>query len=222
MRFMLMPVRTSRRSFLLAAGALAGFPGGRSAAQNPARTAAVEKLLNEGKERFLNRIRSVRDSEWNLRVGELEHSIGQEAEHVALSENELQTQVTAALAEGPRPTLATPLEDKQEMLRKFFAENAVENFRPRNKLISLPEVLEYYAKANRKLMRLLADAENLGEAVHEHPNDAIGYLTGLQWFYYIAYHRLSHIKRIEAVMAHRDFPRREAEEGARKGRPYNN
>ncbi len=204
-----MPAHFSRRSFLLSSAALGGIAAaGRSPARAEAQIAAVEKLLNDGKERFLERIQSVSDSEWNLRIGEFRRTVGEEAEHVALSENDLQQLVAKALQEGLRPTLAAPLEGKEEMLREFFAKNTAENYRPRKTLISLPEVLEYYGKANRKLMRLLADSEGLGEAVYEHPNDEIGYLTGLQWFYYIAYHRLLHTKRIEAVMAHEDFPRR--------------
>ncbi len=198
-----------RRFFLLSSAALGGFAAsGRARAQTEARIDAVAELLDEGKERFLGLIRSVRDSEWNLLIPPFRHAIGEEAEHVALSENALQTQVTAALAEGPRPTLAAPLKGKEEMLRKFFAENTAENFFPRKTLITLPEVLEYYGKANRKLMRLLADSEGLDEAVHEHPSREIGYLTGLQWFYYIAYHRRLHSDRIEAIMGHEDFPRR--------------
>ena len=199
----------SRRSFLFSSAALGGIVcAGRPPARAEAQTAAVEKLLDEGKERFLERIQAVGDGEWNLRLGGIRRTIGEEAEHVALSENDLQTLVAQALAEGPRPTLAAPLKGKEEMLREFFADRSDENYMSKKKLISLPEVLEYYGKANRKLMRLLADSEGLEEAVYEHPNDEIGYLTGLQWFYYIAYHRLLHIRRIEAVMAHEDFPRR--------------
>ena len=74
--------------------------------------------------------------------------------------------------------------------------------------INLPEVLEYCGKANRSLMELLAGSDDLDETVYEHPDDEIGYLTGRQWFYYIAYHRLRHIEQIEAVMSHENFPRR--------------
>lgn len=204
-----MSSRPSRRTFLIAAGALGGFAAAeRSPAQTKSQIAAIEKLLNDGKEQFLELIQSVRDSEWNLRVPQIRHTIGEEAEHVALSENELQKQVKLALQEGPRATLAEPLKGKEEELREFFAGNTAENFRPPQTLINLPEVLEYYGKANRNLMKLLADSEGLNEAVCEHPNREIGYLTGLQWFYYIAYHRLRHINQIKAVMAHEDFPRR--------------
>lgn len=201
-----MPLHFPRRSFLIAFGGLvaAGRPPSRAAAQ----TAAVEKLLNDGKERFLKRIQAVNDSEWNLRINQFPHTIGEEAEHVALSENDLQRVVEEALLQGPRPTLAEPLKGKEEMLREFFADSAAENYRPQKTLINIPEVLEYYGKANRSLMKLLVRSDDLDETVYEHPNDEIGYLTGRQWFYYIAYHRLRHIEQIEAVMSHEDFPRR--------------
>lgn len=201
-----MPSHLPRRIFLLAFGGLAA--AGRRTARAEAQTAAVEKLLDEGKKRFLKRIQAVNESEWDLRIGQFRHTIGEEAEHVALSENDLQRLVEEALLEGPRPSLAAPLKGKEEMLREFFTNSSVENYRPQKKLINLPEVLEYYGKANRTLMELLADSNGLDEVVYEHPNNEIGHLTGLQWFYYIAYHRLLHIKRIEARMTHEDFPRR--------------
>lgn len=201
-----MPLHFPRRSFLLAFGGLAA--AGRPTAWAAAQTVAVEKLLNDGKERFLKRIQAVNDSEWNLRIDQFPHTIGEKAEHVALSENDLQRVVEEALLQGPRPTLAEPLKGKEDMLREFFADSAAENYRPQKTLINLPEVLEYYGKANRSLMELLAGSDDLDETVYEHPDDEIGYLTGRQWFYYIAYHRLRHIEQIEAVMSHEDFPRR--------------
>ena len=201
-----MPLHFPRRSFLIAFGGLAA--AGRPPARAAAQTAAVEKLLNDGKERFLKRIQAVNNSEWNLRINQFPHTIGEEAEHVALSENDLQRVVEEALLQGPRPTLAEPLKGKEEMLREFFADSAAENYRPQKTLINIPEVLEYYGKANRSLMKLLVRSDDLDETVYEHPNDEIGYLTGRQWFYYIAYHRLRHIEQIEAVMSHEDFPRR--------------
>ncbi len=169
---------------------------------------AVENLLNDGSQQFLELIQSVREDEWNFRIRQIRHTIGEEAEHAALSENDLQKQVKLALQKGPRPSLASPLKGKEDVLKEFFAENVAESFRAKKTLINVEEILEYYAKANRGLMRLLASSEGLGEAVHKHPSEKIGNLTGLQWFYYIAYHRLRHINQIKAIMAHADFPRR--------------
>lgn len=169
---------------------------------------AVEKLLDDGKQQFLELIQSVREDEWNFRVGQIRHTIGEEAEHIALSENDLQKQVRQALEKGPRPSMARPLKGKEDVLKEFFAENSAESFRPKQTLINVAEILEYYTKANRGLMRLLAESEGLSEAVLKHPSSKIGDLTGLQWFYYIAYHRLRHVNQIKAIMAHADFPRR--------------
>ncbi len=134
---------------------------------------AVENLLNDGSQQFLELIQSVREDEWNFRIRQIRHTIGEE-----------------------------------DVLKEFFTENVAESFRAKKTLINVEEILEYYAKANRGLMRLLASSEGLGEAVHKHPSEKIGNLTGLQWFYYIAYHRLRHINQIKAIMAHADFPRR--------------
>ncbi len=204
-----MPIIWSRRLFLISSSALGGIASsGRSIAQTTSQIMAVEKLLNDGSQQFLDLIQSVREDEWNFRIRQIRHTIGEEAEHAALSENDLQKQVKLALEKGPRPSLASPLKGKEDVLKEFFAENVAEAFRARKTLINVAEILEYYAKANRGLMRLLASSEGLGKAVYKHPSEKIGDLTGLQWFYYIAYHRLRHINQIKAIMAHADFPRR--------------
>ena len=78
-------------------------------AQTDAQREAAAKLLDEGKERFLELIESVTEEQWNFRVATAAHTIGEEAEHIALSENELPRVVQQALRKAPNPAKAKSL-----------------------------------------------------------------------------------------------------------------
>lgn len=167
----------------------------------------IAKLLEAGQREFLDLIEPLDEKQWNFRTPTIRHTVGEEAEHLALSENELQRVIRDAKSD---PEAARALTDKQEQVKEILLnpDEPAENFKPLSKLINKSEVLEFYGQAYRKLMRLLESSENLNERVYKHPNDKIGELNGLQWFYYIAYHRSRHIEQIRAVMAHPDFPGR--------------
>jgi len=57
------------------------------------------------------------------------------------------------------------------------------------------------------VMNLFRDSQDLDLHVSEHPVSEVGLLTALQWFYYIAYHRERHIRQIEAIKSHPEYPR---------------
>jgi hypothetical protein len=105
---------------------------------------------------------------------------------------------------------AAELKGKEGTVRKLMLEatKGAENFRPDGRLNSKLEVLEYFGMAHKKLLQLLADAQELETHIYKHPSKDYGELTGLQWFYYIAYHKMRHSKQIEAIKSNADYPGR--------------
>ena len=195
------------RSLALATGLALAAP---AFAQSPPEINRATKVLEDGANRFRAIVDSLSDDQWNFKGQGVLHSIGEEAEHIALSENDLQQIVTRALGREPEPGRAAGLSGKEDEIKKILTdgEKLAENFRPKGKLINKGEVKEFYAAANAKLMRLLNGSKELGTHLFEHPNKDFGWLTGLQWFYYIAYHRERHILQIETIRKHPDFPGR--------------
>ncbi|MEZ5364842.1 MAG: DinB family protein [Bryobacterales bacterium] len=193
-------------SCFLAAGLLA--------ASAPAQTKAdydkIEKLLNDGKEEFLNLLDKVTEEQWNVHAPNIRHSIGEEAEHIALSENDLQQVILGALRSPEQPAAPQRLAGKLDVVREvLLGKDAVaEAYKPPKKIINKAEVLEFYTAGNRKLMALLESCRDkpLAQHVYVHPSAKIGELDGLQWFYYIAYHRERHIRQIEALLKNPAIP----------------
>ena len=178
--------------------------------QSQAEIDKAAKVLEDGANRFRAIVESTSEEQWNFKGQGVLHSIGEEAEHIALSENDLQQIVTKALAREPEPERAAELAGKEEQVKTILTdgEKLAENFRPKGKLINKDEVKEFYGAANAKLMRLLSSSKELGTHLFRHPSKDFEWLTGLQWFYYIAYHRERHILQIEAIRKHPDFPGR--------------
>jgi hypothetical protein len=179
-------------------------------AQNSESKGAIEALLKQSAKEFLAVIDNVSQEQWNFKAGNLRHSIGEEAEHVSFAEQELQKVLTAALKSGNDPAKAADLKGKEAKVRELMLDAAkgAENFKPRGRINSKLEVLEYFSSAHNKLLQLLAGAQGLDTHIYKHPNKDYGLLTARQWFYYIAYHKQRHVKQIEAIKAHPDYPGR--------------
>lgn len=178
-------------------------------AQTTDSKAKIEALLKQSAKEFLAVIDNVSAKQWNFKAGTLRHSIGEEAEHVCFSEQELQKVLQAALKVND-PKKTAELKGKEEEVRELMlgAGKGAENFRPRGRINSKLEVLEYFSAAHDKLLKVLAGAQGLDSGYYKHPNKDYGELTTRQWFYYIAYHKQRHIKQIEAIKAHPDYPGR--------------
>jgi hypothetical protein len=179
-------------------------------AQEAAAKAKVEALLKQSAKEFLAVINDVDEAQWKFKGSGLRHSIGDEAEHVAFAEQELQRVISNALKANANPKRAAELKGKELEVRKLMleGEKGAENFQPRGRLNSKLEILEYFPIAHNKLLQLLAGAQDLNNHIFKHPNKDYGELTALQWFYYVAYHKQRHIRQIEAIKAHPDYPGR--------------
>jgi DinB superfamily len=179
-------------------------------AQEAAAKAKVKALLEESAQEFLDVINDVNEEQWNFKGTGLRHSIGEEAEHVAFAEQDLQRVILKALKAPANPKRAKELKGKETEVRKLMleAEKGAENYRPRGRLNSKLEVLEYFPMAHNKLLQLLAGSQDLNTHIYKHPSKDYGELTALQWFYYVAYHKQRHVMQIKAIKAHQDYPGR--------------
>ncbi|MBI1356031.1 MAG: hypothetical protein GC160_16950 [Acidobacteria bacterium] len=171
--------------------------------------AEVDKLLRDGSDRFLALVKDLSPEQWNAKVPLIQHSIGEEAEHIALSENELQQVVLQAMQAAPAPGAAERLKGKQAKLKEvMLGKDAAENFQSPNKIANKAELLEYFPLVHKKLIAMWDSTKEreMDEHVYVHPLPKVGELNALQWFYYIALHRERHIRQIEAIKSHPDFP----------------
>jgi len=179
-----------------------------ASAQSDAEIAKIRKVLADGSARFMKIIETVTDDQWSVRVSGIAHTIGEEVEHIALSENDLLQIVDRALQKEAEPGASERLADKEGTIHEIMlGEDATaERFKYKDKIADRRDFMEYYPPAHERLMQKLDSSADLGQHVYRHPNSKIGELTGVQWFYYVAYHRERHVRQIEAILAHPDLP----------------
>ena len=183
-------------------------PASPAAAQAPPEMEDVLKVIREADEKFVNLIENITDAQWTFRSEKFRRTIGEEAEHVALAENDLQKVVANALEAEKDLAKAKTLAGKEKTVRTLMLSptGRAESFRPQNRLKTKAEVQEFYRRAHRSLRRMAELAPDLEGYIYKHPNDKYGELTALQWYYYIAYHKLRHCEQIKQIMTRPDFP----------------
>ena len=181
----------------------------RALAQSEAEVAAARKTLEDAAAKFRSLIKDVNEAQWNFKTGARTHSIGEEAEHVAQAQQELQYVIGKAVTDPAKPEVAKKLGAKERTLRKLLleGEQKAESYKPPRRLKTKAEVLEYFDTAQGKALTLLRTTPALGTHIYTHPIKQYGDLTALQWFYYMAYHNLKHCLQIEQIMAHQDYPK---------------
>jgi len=199
-------MRKNRLARLLWAGVLCATC---VSAQTKAEIAEVDAMLRDGAKRFLAAVENLTPEQWNAKMPLINHSIGEEAEHIALSENDLQKIILQAMQAAPVPGSAERLAGKQKTLHEvILGDDLAENFKSPNKIANKTELMEYFPLVHKKLITLWEQTQQreMGDHIYKHPLDKVGELNAMHWFYYIAYHRERHIRQIEAIKIHPDFP----------------
>ncbi len=171
--------------------------------------AEAEKLLTSACENFLAAIADVNETQWSFQAEGHRHTIGELAEHAALSTNDLLRVIQKALESGADPHPEQGTYDKVTVLRRVMLnkDDPPDKFKPSGKLLTKADVLEFFPQAQRKALTLAHSVANADKVVYKHPSAKIGRLNGVQWFYYIALLVQSHTAQIEAIKQDPKYPK---------------
>ena len=137
---------------LLAAILALAAPMSRAVAQTPPEVEAALKVIGEANETFVNLLENITGEQWTFKAEKFRRTIGEEAEHVALSENDLQRVVADALKAEKDLAKAKTLAGKEKTIRTMMLspQKRAEFFKPPNRLKTKPEVQEFYRRAHRR------------------------------------------------------------------------
>ena len=168
--------------------------GGVAVAQDAAQIETARKTMEEAGKKFLALIQGLTAEQWNFKPATGRHSIGEEAEHVALSEHDLQQIIQQVMASPKNLAVAKTLAGKEKEIRDLMLSpnTKPENFKSPQKLKTLPEVLEYFNRAHGRSLNALVSTPDLSAHVLDHPLPDYKSLTAFQWYFYVAYHNLRH------------------------------
>jgi hypothetical protein len=188
----------------------------RPQAQTPKLTAEerakVIKSLMDSQKELLDAVEGLSDAQWSYKPSPLKWSVGEVAEHIALSEDLLFGAVERALAAKPDPEWETKTKDKIEVLERILPNRvgraqAPEVIRPHAKM-TRAEIIARFKESRSKTMKF-AEQTDLPLKAHtvEHPFRIFGTLNAYQWLSYIPLHNIRHNKQIAEVKASAGFPK---------------
>ncbi|MBM3776177.1 MAG: DinB family protein [Acidobacteria bacterium] len=159
---------------------------------------------------FLDSITGLSEAQWNFKPGPEVWSVGEVAEHIALSEDMLFSRITAEILKS-QPALENKAQaaGRDEAILKMIPDRsqkfkAPEPLVPKRRWASQRELVAHFDQSRARTARYLETTqEDLRSHFGQHP---AGLLDAYQWFLLISAHTERHTAQIREVKAHAGFP----------------
>lgn len=170
----------------------------------------ARSILNETAAEFLETIAGLTAAQWNFKPTPDIWSVGECAEHVAITEASLLRLIERAVGGPPAEAPGDSLTDDQ-ILRAYanrnFKATAPERVRPAGKLDTHERAAGAFQLGRERTVRWL-DGTQADLHAHRMPHPVLGVdLNVYQWLLIMGAHPRRHAAQIREVMAHPDFPR---------------
>jgi uncharacterized damage-inducible protein DinB len=195
-----------------AAGALTMPPAadGKLTAEERAKTI---KALHDSQNELMSYIEKLTDQQWNARPAAFKWTVGETAEHIALSEGLLFSAMERALATPINPDWEVKTANKEAILDGLLAgrkgkANAPEPIQPLKRKMSRADIMTMLKDSRAKTLKF-TEQTDLPLKAHtlDHPFPVFGTLNAYQWLLYIPAHNLRHNKQIAEIMSNPAFPK---------------
>jgi hypothetical protein len=184
--------------------------------KNP-RMTAEEKArvigwLVESEKEYLSAIENLTSAQWSYKPSPFRWSVGEVAEHIALTEAALFASVERALSSPANADWEAKTAGKAEFIERVMpsrtgrAQAPIE-VRPSGKL-TREEVIRKF-KETRARVQAMAEKTDLPLKAHtlDHPFRVFNTLSAYDWLIYIPLHTLRHNKQIAEVKSSAGYPR---------------
>lgn len=178
-----------------------------------AERATAIKLLQDSQKEFLSLVEKLTDEQWNFKPAPFKWSVGETAEHIALSEGLLFSVTERALASPPNPDWETKTAGKEVALERILAARtgraqAPGAIQPMNKKMTRAEIMTMFKEGRARSMKFIETTDaSFKDHTIDNPFPVFGTLNAYQWFLYIPQHNLRHNKQIVEVKANPNFPK---------------
>ena len=199
---------------LISTFALALTPSGAGDGKlTPEERAKAIKMLQDSEKEFLSYVEKLTDAQWNARPIPFKWTVGETAEHIALSEGLLFGAMERALAAPANPDWETKTTGKEKILDNLLAARqgraaAPEPIQPLKRKMSRAEIMTMFKEGRAKTFKFIETTDApLKAHTFDHPFPVFGTLNAYQWFLYIPAHNLRHNKQIAEVMNNPAFPK---------------
>ncbi|HTG15875.1 MAG TPA: DinB family protein [Blastocatellia bacterium] len=179
----------------------------------PEERAKAVKALHDSQNELMSYIEKLTDQQWNARPTPFKWTVGETAEHIALSEGLLFGAMERALASPINPDWETKTANKEAILDNLLAgrkgkANAPEPIQPLKKKMTRVEIMTLLKDGRAKTLTF-TEGTDLPLKAHtlDHPFPVFGTLNAYQWLLYIPAHNLRHNKQIAEIISNPAFPK---------------
>ncbi len=169
-------------------------------------------LLNESRDQLYKSIEGLSPAQWTFQSSPDRWSVGLTVEHIMRSEVLLFQKAEEALSNPPNPDWEKKTAGKTEFLEKIMPTRqgkavAPLEIRPEGKM-TREEILAQFKTLRAKSIAFATQVDKpLKAYTSEHPFPVFNTLNAYQWLLYIPWHNQRHIKQIEEVKSHLEFPK---------------
>jgi hypothetical protein len=192
--------------------AFAGKPAADAKMTEEERAKVVKSLLDSQKE-LMDMIVNLTDEQWNFRPAPFKWTVGQTAEHIALGEGLLFSQVERALAAPVNPDWETKTAKKEGLILGPVAmrggkAQAPDPIQPIGKNMTRAEIMKLLKEGREKSLKFAKETNaELKAHTTEHPFPVFGTLNAYQWLLYVPAHNSRHNKQVAEIKANPNFPK---------------
>lgn len=179
----------------------------------PEERAKAIKALHDSQNELMSYIEKLTDEQWNARPIPFKWTVGETAEHIALSEGLLFGAMQRALATPVNPDWEAKTANKEAILDGLLAgrkgkANAPEPIQPLKRKMSRADIMSML-KTGRAKTLTFTEQTDLPLKAHttDHPFPVFGTLNAYQWLLYIPAHNLRHNKQIAEITGNPAFPK---------------
>lgn len=175
--------------------------------------AQILKYLKDSRQNFLNSIKDVSDEQWNFKASSESWSIGETAEHIAVSEKVIGEMISQRVFTSPAVDEAKmkEVEGKEGMIVQRIPDRttkakAPEMLQPKKAFATKAELIAAFEAERAKVMEFLD--KNYDELRKHVGRSPLGELDGAQWSLFTGAHSNRHTAQIQEVKTAAGYPKK--------------
>jgi uncharacterized damage-inducible protein DinB len=161
---------------------------------------------------FLESVTGLSEAQWNFKPAPEVWSVGEVAEHIAVSEDTIFGMVTEKIMKGPaEPDKKAEVQGKDQIILEKVVDRSVkvqapEILRPTHRFASQQALVDHFKESRDRTIAYVANTQDdLRSHFGDHP--LLKTMDGYQWLLLLSSHSHRHTLQIEEVKANPNFPK---------------
>ena len=161
---------------------------------------------------FLESVAGLSEAQWNFKPAPEVWSVGEAAEHIAVSEDTIFGLITEKIMKGPaEPDKKAEVQGKDQVILEKVVDRSVkvqapEMLRPTHRFTSQQALVDHFKESRGHTIDYVASTQDeLRSHFGDHP--LLKTMDGYQWLLLLSAHSHRHTLQIEEVKANPNFPK---------------